>query len=272
MTQLNPAPLLPAKRSSMPRMLGVLLCYNDADVLPDAIESLLENDHRLIVWDHGSTDETAAVLDRYGAHFVERHLLPRDFDFYELYPTVSRHLIKNHLAHYDWISWPDQDEILEGPDRSMSYPECVAQVLDEGYAYVQFDNFNYWFSSQDDEAISSPARRIRHYCLFPDCAPRVRAWRASVTNERRFNHDPLPGKEYPRHFRLRHYPARSYESALRRILVDRAGIQRGTENLHYAAMARKLDGLSIDSRRLHFDDGVRDLHSAVTYDWKSLYR
>ena len=41
------------------KLLGVLLCYNDADILEDAILHLLEHNHDLVVWDHGSDDGTA---------------------------------------------------------------------------------------------------------------------------------------------------------------------------------------------------------------------
>lgn len=255
-----------------PRMLGVLLCYNDADVLPDAMEALLETNHDLIVWDHGSTDATASVLDRYGGSLVERHFLPRVFDFYELYPTVSRHLMAHFVSKYDWISWPDQDEVLEGPDRSLSYPDYVRQVLDEGFTHARFDNFNYWFTSDDDGTLTSPTRRVRHYCVFPDCAPRIRGWKADVTNERWFNHNPLPGAEYPIRFRLRHYPARDYEQALQRILFDRASLRRGSANVHYDALGKKLAQIVIDPHRLHYDDGIHDLHTEVLFDWLSIYR
>ena len=57
-----------------PRMLGVLLCYNDADILPDVICALREAGHNLIVWDHGSDDGTDLVLDRYKGELVERRL------------------------------------------------------------------------------------------------------------------------------------------------------------------------------------------------------
>ncbi len=40
-------------------MLGVLLCYNDGDLLEDALRYLLNQEHHLVVWDHGSTDQTA---------------------------------------------------------------------------------------------------------------------------------------------------------------------------------------------------------------------
>src|SRR5271170_3372293 len=110
----------PHKTVPMPKALGVLLCYNDADILPDAIESLLNNNHELLVWDHGSDDGTAGVLDRYASHIVGREFIPREFDFYEMYERMSKHLRKNYRRRYDWISWPDQDEILEGPARDKS--------------------------------------------------------------------------------------------------------------------------------------------------------
>ena len=72
------------------RALGVLLCYNDADFLPEAIEALLNSNHELIVWDHGSTDATPQVLDKFQSVFVKRFFLPRSFDFYNLYQEVSK--------------------------------------------------------------------------------------------------------------------------------------------------------------------------------------
>ncbi|HEY4206912.1 MAG TPA: hypothetical protein VGM31_08870, partial [Puia sp.] len=67
------------------KLLGVLLCYNDGDILQDAIEYLLATNHDLVVWDHGSNDETAAVLEGFQHHLAERRLIPRSYDFYNLY-------------------------------------------------------------------------------------------------------------------------------------------------------------------------------------------
>ena len=99
-----------------PRCLCVLLCYNDGDILEDVILHMLKNHHDIIVWDHGSDDETPQVLDKYDSKFIERKYVPRSFDFYDLYPKMSQNLISNYIRQYDWISWPDDDEILEGPD------------------------------------------------------------------------------------------------------------------------------------------------------------
>lgn len=258
--------------TTKPKMLGVLLCYNDADILADVIEHLLINDHDLVVWDHGSNDDTAHVLDRYKRHIMERRFIPRTVDFYGLYQAMSQNLIDHWVSKYDWISWPDQDEILEGPDRSKSYAKFVTQIYQENYDWLVFDNYNYWWTQKDRDAIASPIRRVRHYSLFPDCAPRIRAWRSSATNIRLFNHNALPGIPYEHPFKLRHYPMRSAEQMERRITKDRAGLQRGGLNFHYDVMAqRKHEQLIIGASALHYDDGVAELDGSARFDWRRIY-
>ena len=259
------------KPVARPRALGVLLCYNDAEILPEAIESLLSNNHELLVWDHGSDDGTAAVLDKYASHFVGREFIPREFDFYELYGRMSKHLRKNYRKSYDWISWPDQDEILEGPTREKSYYDFLTEVVNSEYNWVTFRNFNFWFTSEDDPAELFPTRRIRRYSLFHDCSPRIRAWRASVTNDREFNHNPLPGLCDPRPFNLRHYQMRSYEQMLKRLNKDRVGLETPGANWHYNHMKANADRLMIPPQSLHFDDGRSELNPKPIFDWRALY-
>jgi glycosyltransferase involved in cell wall biosynthesis len=247
------------------------LCYNDADILPDAIEALLQSNHDLIVWDHGSNDGTAQVLDRYAGHFVERRLVPREFDFYKLYGAMSDRLRKKYVQKYDWISWPDQDEILEGPARDKSYYDYLTEVVNSEFNWVQFRNFNFWFTSEDDPNVASPVQRIRRYSLFPDCSPRIRAWRASVTNEREFNHNPLEGQREPRFFNLRHYPMRSHARMLKRITRDRAGIQRPGANWHYDYMKTCQERLLVPPESLHRDDGRSELNLKPIFDWHPIY-
>ena len=170
-----------------------------------------------------------------------------------------------------WVSWPDQDEILEGPRRDRSYEDYVREVLDSPYDWVRFRNFNFWVTTEDDPAIVSPTERIRHYSLMSSCAPRIRAWRASVTNIRQFNHNPLPGMQFPELFNLRHYSARTYEQLDRRVFVDRAGLRRGNQNWHYDGLREHLAATRIPASRLLRDDGVQDLVATEVFDWQSIY-
>lgn len=253
------------------RKLGVLLCYNDGDLLEDSIRYLLEQDHHLIVWDHGSTDQTSAVIQRFLSELIETRSVPREFDFYDLYPEMSRHLVESYTSQYDWISWPDQDEFLEGPSRSASYQESLLEVFQSSCNWIQFNNFNFWYTTADKPEIQSPIERIRHYSIFPDCAPRIRSWRSSATNLREFNHNPPLGAAWPYRFNLRHYPMRSPEQMQARLLRDRAGLLRGGSNYHYENMRLHLDRLEIKPEQLHYDDGKSELNSEALFNWRSIY-
>ena len=167
-----------------PRCLGICLFYNDEDVVDDGITHLLENNHDVVVWNHGSDDRTAAIIEKYGSYIRERHFLPRSFDFYNLFEHVSRYVIENYASQYDWISFPESDEILEGPDRKKSYYDHVCDVVDSPFDWVQFDNVVFWFTNKDDVGEPSPRKRVRHYSIWTDCPPRIYAWRARCMNIR----------------------------------------------------------------------------------------
>ena len=256
---------------SAPRCLGVLLCYNDGDLLEESLDYLLGQNHDVVAWDHGSTDETPAILERLRPRLREVRSVPREFDFYELYPAMSRHLIDHYADQYDWISWPDQDEFLEGPGRDRSYHDYLVEAYEAGTDWIEFRNFNFWWTEDDDPAIREPTKRVRHYALWPDCPPRVRSWRARVTNIRRFNHNPLDGAPSPRPFNLRHYPMRSAEQMRARVLRDRVGLRRGPMNFHYENMGRRLHSLEIPAGALHYDDGVSELDPEPIFDWRRIY-
>lgn len=255
----------------MSRLLGVLLCYNDGDLVEDAVRYLREQGHELVVWDHGSTDETADVLRGLRGELVELRDVPRAVDFYGLYQAMSANLLENYVGRYDWVSWPDQDEFLEGPDRSRPYVDWLEEVIASPFDWLQFNNYNFWWTSADDPSVARAVRRVRHYSLFADCAPRVRSWRASATNVREFNHNPALGERYPRLFNLRHYPMRSEAQMLRRLRADRAGLRRGGSNYHYDNMSSWPERLVIPAEKLHYDDGIGELDPSLVFDWRSVY-
>src|ERR671910_319639 len=206
-----------------------------------------------------------------GSPVLQRRRPARGVDFYELYPAMSRHMIETYIRDYDWISWPDQDEFLEGPARDRSYYQYVREAHDSGIDWIQFHNFNFWCTDEDDPTVRDATRRVRRYSLWPDCPPRIRSWRARVTNIRRFNHNPLDGTPSPRRFNLRHYPMRSPSQMRSRVLRDRRGMRRGNLNFHYENMARRLHSLQIPAAALHFDDGVSDLDADPIFDWREIY-
>lgn len=256
---------------SRPRFLGVLLCYNDGDILADSIEQLLSQNHDVVVWNHGSTDETASILERMRGDLLEVTDISRDVDFYDLYPLMSRHLLTRYVKDYDWISWPDQDEILEGPSRARSYREFLEEAVESSHGWIEFHDFVFWFTGRDDPAVVSPCERVRHYSLARHGAPKIRSWRASATNIRWFNHNKAEGSRYPVVFNLRHYPMRSAAQMRRRISIDRAGLRHGPVNFHYENMKAILPTIDVQADDLRFDDGYVDLNPAMKFDWTNIY-
>lgn len=248
-----------------PKCLGICLFYNDEDIVDEAIEHLLENNHEVIVWNHGSTDNTQLAIDRYKNQIRSMHFLPRSFDFYKLFEHVSKYVIEHYRDQYDWISFPESDEFLEGPSRNKSYYDYVCDVFHSPYDWVQFNNIVYWFTDADDANITSVRQRVRHYSIWKDCGPRVYAWRASAMNIREFNHNPALGNRFPTLFNTCHYQVRSEEQLIKRI-ESRLGLSQGAKNYHFDYMKNNMKDLFIKPSSLHYDDGG-DLSLDQIFDW-----
>jgi hypothetical protein len=255
---------------SKPRCLAVLLCYNDGDILADNLRHLLTNNHDIIVWNHGSTDETQLILNTFRNEILQITDIARDVDFFDLYQLMSLHLLEQYAAKYDWISWPDQDEILEGPTRLQTYYEHLCEAFESPHDFIEFNDFLYWFTAADNANIASPCERIRHYCLISQGPPKIRSWRARSTNIRWFNHNPTNGTRLPLVYNLRHYPMRTPSQMHRRLSVDRAGIRRGPINPHYENLKSSV-ALNISEHQLHFDNGVSELNHEDKFDWTMVW-
>ena len=108
-----------------PSVSVVIATYNRADLLPETIDSVLNQhfqDFELIVVDDGSTDETREVLARYG---------PRVRTIYQENrgPSAARNLGVRH-ANGAWIAIQDSDDLCAPEHLAalhgyvQSHPEC----------------------------------------------------------------------------------------------------------------------------------------------------
>lgn len=249
----------------IPKCLGICLFYNDEDIVEDAILHLLKNNHEVVVWNHGSTDNTQAMIDKFSNRIVAQHFLPREFDFYKIFEYISSFVITNYASSYDWISFPESDEFLEGPSRSKSYFDYICDVYNSRYDWVQFNNIVYWFTSADDVTIKNPRERIKYYSIWKDCGPRIYAWRASSMNIREFNHNPAIGERYPVLFNTCHYQVRSEQHLIKRI-NGRVGLTKGNQNYHFDYMRNNIKDLFISPDSLNYDNGD-ELSLDQVFDW-----
>ena len=88
----------------------VLPAYNQAGLLPEAIESVLNqtySDFELIVIDDGSTDDVAAVLGRYADHPKVRILTQAN----QKLPKALNNAFE--FAAGEFLSWTSADNLME---------------------------------------------------------------------------------------------------------------------------------------------------------------
>jgi hypothetical protein len=256
------------------KCLAVMLFHNDEDLVEDQIIHMLKNNHDILIFDHNSNDNTTEIILDNQDSILDYYLLKDDLVFQnnEVFAYISKILIQDYSHKYDWITFIESDEFLEGPNRTKNYYNHL-QTIDPKYTWVTFDNFVFWYTDRDDPTIESPAERIKYYAYKESCGIRVYAWRGNVTNERWFNHNPPKNgnntNKYPTPFRTCHYELRSEEHAKKKLndrvtkideiikSNDEKGLNPngGIPNIHYKVMHNKLGNLGISCDKLHYDYG-----------------
>ncbi len=281
------------------KCLTVLLFHNDEDIISDQIEYYgIKNKQDLIVFNHNSNDNTGNIITSHQKHILCTYNLSSNIQFNDnkvheaIYLTLQGNLeICNddivlsdakynnfdYSKAYDWISFPESDEFLEGPDRTKSYYEHLCSIhLKTKINKIIFRNIIFWFTSEDDKTILRPIRRIKHYCYKSNCAPRLYAWRGSKTIIRRFGH---MTHLYDKNsecltWNTRHYEIRSKNHFINK-MKDRLHISKGTTNHHYKIMYENLltnkDYGTINPNDLHYDNGISELCLTEVFDWNKIY-
>lgn len=261
------------------KFLAVLLFHNDEDLVEDQIKYWIKNEHDIVIFDHNSSDQTIPLIEKWikidrestTPRIISFQIVPKSVPFVKngVFEYISKILIRQYSQIYDWISFVESDEFLEGPDRSKSYKQHLESITDPKFTYVKFHNYVFCLTEKDDPAIESPRDRIKYYAYKP-CGPKgkVYAWRGANTNIRFYNHNPITGLMYPIPFKTGHYEIRSLKQA-REKLADRIKSLRGESSGHrhsYVMAAKPVEALLVPSHKLHFDNGG-ELIQETNYDW-----
>lgn len=277
------------------KCLAVLLFHNDEDLVEDQIKYYkYKNKHDLIVFNHNSNDQTSELINKYKDDILCVYELTDQIDFKknEVHITIYKILMGHQdikkdeikmsnedgynldfTKNYDWISFPESDEFLEGPDRTKTYYEHICSIHDNpNIDKISFSNVIFWFTDKDDPSIKSPIERIKHYCHRQKCCVRLYAWRANKTVIRRFGHGKRDDKNVV-NWKTRHYEIRSLEHFYKKT-DDRLHIAVGGLNKHYRIMYNNLHNKEnygiIHPDELHYDDGVSELNMEEIFNWRKI--
>ena len=119
--------------SCAPKFTIVIATFNDGNVLPDAIESVLNQDYpgvyELVVIDGGSQDQTHDVLNRY-SKLLEYWISEPDQGIYDAWNKGIA------VAKGDWIAFLGADDTLR-PNALSSYAMFLSRYPELDYVSAQ---------------------------------------------------------------------------------------------------------------------------------------
>lgn len=217
------------------KILALMCVRNEADLLAESLEYLIQSGIEVYVMDNGSTDGSLEIARSYvgkGVRHVER--FPEDsqcssmaHEQFVLGDILRR---KNELARSedaDWFLNVDADEFRDGPWDGWNLAESLRRVDREGYSAVNFEVFDFQWTDADLSEEKRVTQRMKHYWQRPWWnSAQIKAWKKSLDLEGMVesggHYVDFPGRKiYPRRFLMRHYPLRSAEMAHRKLMQDR---------------------------------------------------
>ena len=129
------------------KLLGMIPIYNDADCVPFSVRALLRCVDELHIWNHGSTDNTQAVLlalqdehPRIHLHYLDRKEFPSTAPDGQRSFSMWTHLSQFVLDHQDEFShvlWNDADDLIREPDGKLATREGLEAEFAKGVQVIR---------------------------------------------------------------------------------------------------------------------------------------
>jgi len=209
----------------------MMAVYNDEDFISEVLENAISQGIELVLLDDGSTDNTYEICSKFlGKGILELYLHKSNS-----WNEEENHRILHDLAlrhNPDWLILFGSDEFLESWNNKVTLEDAISQVDREGYNLIQFNWFNFFLTSKDDEQSKSIKEKLKYYSWASDYL--YRSWKniPGVELKVRGGHYPIfpqgiTYKIYPRKFVLRHYQFRNIEQFKKKV-QDRIKKIKGT--------------------------------------------
>ncbi len=225
------------------RILGIIMAYDEADCISNAIRSLVQVCNEVVVFHHGKDCETRqAILDgtrnpttRLYVENVDLQRIPFAVDGIQS-DKIWNHIgafVRNLITHFDWVIWQAADELLRDRSGTLVSRNAIEFNDAAGIDVIRPLIREFWLTDADNGA-SSYCERLKYYDAKPKGhAPR--AWRIGLTPTHipigLHIQDPATGrKRFPfyefwpegtrvsnNEWLLDHYPARTEEQFRRKV-------------------------------------------------------
>lgn len=239
------------------KVVALLSAFNEADIIDQVIRHLV--DQGVVVWfiDDGSTDETAAIAERWrgrGLIGLERRSRGSGEPEFSWTAILKRKEALAAEIDAEWFIHHDADEFRECPWPGLTLAGALAHVEALGYNAVDFRVLNFRptdgrFQAGVDvrEAFTYFEPAERHDAL------QIKCWRktnAAIDLVSSAGHDVrfADRRVLPVPFLLRHYPIRSQSHGEQKVLVDR--LPRFDPGERARGWHRQYDAVAADKRFL----------------------
>ncbi len=212
------------------KVIGMLLVYNDEDIISEVIENFLSQELELVVLDNGSTDSTYQICEKFLGKGILQLKQFKTVTFISQHDVLHRILYHMALAEKpDWLMRSDSDEFFESGIQNKTLKNAIEQVDSEGFNLIQFDRFDFFMTDDDNESTKSIKEKLTYYSCHGDYL--YRAWKnfPGIRMGYAGGHYPifpegLTYKIHPKKFVMRHYKFRNKEQAEQKM----RGTIRGT--------------------------------------------
>ena len=236
------------------RVCAIMSAYNEADVIHESIQKLIQQEVDVYLLDNGSTDDTVEIANQFldkGLIKVERCVFTENGK--EVYDWTALLKRKEELARqldYDWFMHVDADEIRYSPWAHRNLREGIELVDQMGFNLINFRLFNFRLT-HEKSANQSIEDALTHYSAVEQFnRMQVKVWKKSsgidlVSHAGHLALLPQP-KIFPIRFIHKHYPVRSVEQGSRKIIKERlarysASDRRKGWHVQYDHMSVDLD-------------------------------
>jgi hypothetical protein len=209
-------------------VVALIAAYNEADIIEQVVRDLVQQDIQIHFIDDGSTDGTAAAVERFVGHGViaiERWARDEGGAFQWERILRRKEALASELDA-DWFIHHDADEFRESPWPDVGLKDAIRRVDALGYNAIDFESVDF----QPTHDNFRPGDDIRRAFPFYSTRARydgvqIKCWKRaeSVDLASSGGHDAqFDGRRvFPLRFVLRHYPIRGQAHGERKVFQER---------------------------------------------------